>query len=149
MEMLERIQTNNMQLMRIEKHPFQIEEMFVVVDNLESGELRIYEHISGSLNVQHLLSGYREIENCVLVAKAIINDWWNDKEIFIHNVFCEYGCEFLIEPILCQIINFLEFYDLYSIIRISDVEYERLFPYAKEPLTGFKKENRVYIYNKD
>lgn len=149
LKMLEKMQTNSMQLIRIHKHPIQMtEENLVVVDDLENGELRIYEHTCGSLNVLQLLTGYGEIENCVLVAKTIINDWWNDKEIFIHKVFCEYGYEFLIEPIICQIINFLEFYDFYSVIRISDKEYERLFPYAKEPLAGFKKENRVYIYNK-
>lgn len=138
-------QQDSMQLMRFEHYPIKTEEKFIVVDNLENGELRIYEHINGSLNVQQLLSGYGKIDNCVLVAKIIINELWKEKGIFIHKIFCEHGYEeLLIGPMIIQVLRFCQFYDGYQAVGISDREYETWFPYAKEPLTWFMKENRVY-----
>ncbi|MEH2941311.1 hypothetical protein VSQ32_00165 [Lachnospiraceae bacterium KK002] len=148
--MLERIQLNNMQLMRIKSHPVKVktEEKFIIVDDLENGELRLYEQIGASLNALQLLTGYGEPDNAVLVAKIIINELWKEKGIFIHRIFCEYGYKYLAEPMVYQVLDFAEFYNDYQAVGISDREYETWFPYAKEVLGDFQKSNRIYVYDK-
>ena len=138
-----------MQLNRIFKHPLQINENFIINDNLESGTIRIYEPTGGSLNIQQLYTGYGNVKGAVLVAESIINDIFNGEEekgIFVHKIICEYGYEFLIQPIIEQILYFAGFYESHSLVRILDRDYEKLYPYAPKVFAGFQKMNRVYEY---
>jgi len=140
---------DSMQLERITQHPIQIKESFVVNDNLEAGTIRIYETTGGSLNIQQLYTGYGNVKGAVLVAESIINDIINGEEekgIFVHKIICEYGYEFLIQPIIEQILHFAGFYESHSLVRILDRDYEKLSPYAPEVFAGFQKMNRVYEY---
>lgn len=138
---------DSMQLMRIEEHPIEIDENLIVIDNLEAGTLRLYEHTNGSLNVQQLFIGYGNIKGAVLVGEIIINALWKEEGVFIHKIFCEYGYEKLVNPMINQILYFTNFYDCYNSVGISDKEYENSFPYAKETLSKFHKINRVYEYS--
>lgn len=143
-DMVNGLNADSMQLIRISEHPIQTEKDLIVVDNLESGELRIYDHSGGSLNIQQLFSGYGNVQNAVLVAKIIINDLWKDDGLFIHKIFCEYGYENLAEPMLNQVLHFAHFYDSYRAVGISDREYNNWHPHAGSVLADFQKINRVY-----
>jgi hypothetical protein len=149
LEVIGKFQTNNMQLMRIEEYPFQTEENFIVMDNLENGELSIYEHIKGPLNIQQLLTGFRTPDNVALVAKITINELWKENAIFIHKISCEHGFEYLAEPMLYQVLDYIEFYYEYQAVGISDREYHSWLPYAGKALDNFKRENRVYVFYKN
>lgn len=138
---------DSMQLMRIEEHPIEIDEKLIVIDNLEAGTLRLYEYTNGSLNIQQLFSGNGNIKGAVLVAEIIINALWKDEGIFIHKILCNYGYEKLVNPMINQILHFCDFYDCYNSVGISDREFEKWFPYAKETLSKFLKINRVYEYS--
>lgn len=138
---------DSMQLMRIEEHPIEIDENLIVIDNLEAGTLRFYEYTNGSLNIQQLFLDNRKIKGAVLVAEIIINSLWRDEGIFIHKISCEYGYGKLVNPMIDQILHFAVFYDCYNSVGISDREYEKCFPYAKETLSKFHKINRVYEYS--
>lgn len=149
LEVIGKFQTNSMQLMRIEQYPFQTEESFIVMDNLENGELSIYEHIKGPLNIQQLLTGFGTPDNVALVAKITINELWKEKGIFIHRIFCEYGYKYLAEPMVYQVLDFAEFYNDYQAVGISDREYHSWLPCAGKALDNFKRENRVYVFYKN
>lgn len=138
---------NNMQFMRIQEHPLQIDDNMIVIDNLEGGRLRLYEHTDGPLNIQPLIYGNEEsCKNAVMVAEIIINDAWQKDNVFVHKFFCEHGYESLIPPMIDQVLHFALFYGTYESVIISDMEFEKWFPYAKEALANFKKVNRVYEY---
>lgn len=144
-----RILVDSMQLKRIEEQPIQTKETLLVFDNLEAGILRIYEPTGGPVTIQQLYSRYSPIRNAVLIAEAIINSNWRDEGVYIHSVFCEYGHESPIQPMLEQIIHFANLYDCYQAIGMSELTYNKCLPYAKETLADFKKVNRSYEYQLD
>lgn len=138
---------NNMQFMRIKEHPLQIDDNLIVIDNLEGGRLRLYEHTDGPVNIQPLIYGNEEsCKNAVMVAEIIINNSWQKDNVFIHKISCEYGYEHLITPMIDQVLHFAFFYDGYESVMISDREFEKWMPYAKDVFTDFRKVNRVYEY---
>lgn len=67
--------------------------------------------------------------------------------IFIHKILCENGYEKLAESMIYQVLDFAEFHNQYQAVGISDREYERWLPYAKNALKNFYRENRTYIYH--
>lgn len=141
-----RIAIDSMQEMRIKEHPFQSDETLVVFDNLEVGSLKLYEPLNGSVMIQEILANQKIVGNAVLIAEAVINSSWKDNGVYIHKIFYEYGHENLVHPMLEQIIHFAGFYDCYQSVGISELEYEKCLPYAKDALANLKKENRVYEY---
>lgn len=133
------------QCQRLKNHPLGIEGDFIVIDNLEAGEIKIYEYTGGFLNILPLI--YRQsCPNAIPVAEAIINDQWKDNAVFIHRISCEYGYEDLVQPMIHQILHFADFYKDYQSVGMADRGYEHWFPYAKGALAGFHKVNRVYEY---
>lgn len=141
---------NTMQFMRIQEHPIQIKDDLIVVDNLEGGRLRLYEHTEGPVNIQQLICGNEsDCHNAVLIAEIIINTTWQEKDVFIHKVFYEYGHEQLITPMINQVMHFAYFYGGYESVMISDMEFEKCLPHAKKALADFNKVNRVYEYRLD
>lgn len=135
------------QCQRLKKHPLAIEGNFIGIDNLEAGEIKIYEYTGGFLNILPLI--YRQAQACpnaVPVAEAIINEQWKDNAVFIHRISCEYGYEDLVQPMVYQILHFAKVYEKYQSVGISDREYEHWVPYAKEALADFCRMNRVYEY---
>ena len=141
-----RILINNMQEMRIEKHPIQTDNTLLVFDNLEVGALKFYEPLDGPVMIQQILDNHKDVRNAALIAEAVINSTWREEGVYIHKIFCEYGYEYLIQPMLGQILDFANFYDCYQSVGISELEYDKCLPYAKEILAGFEKINRVYEY---
>lgn len=138
---------NNMQFMRIQEHPIQINDNLIVIDNLEGGRIRLYEQTGGPVNIQQLIYGSdSSCKNAVMVAEIIINDSWQGENVFIHKISCEYGYEQLITPMIDQVLHFAYFYGNYESVMISDMEFEKWMPYAKEALADFQKVNRVYEY---
>lgn len=137
---------DTMQYMRLQEHPLHVTEPLVIIDNLEAGTLRLYEHTDGPLYIQQLIYGNCNYKNVAMVAEVIINSNWKDEGVFIHRLSCEDGYEYLIQPMLYQIIHFTDFYDSYQSVAILDREYEHWYPYAKEALADFQKINRVYEY---
>lgn len=143
-----------LQLNRIAEHPIRINESFIINDNLESGTLRVYEPTGGSLNIQQLYTGYGHVSGAVLVLEVTINGVFKDETInngfkeeegvFIHKIFCEYGYESLIQPVIYQILHFAGFYMSHPLIRISDREYEKWVSYSQKAFAGFQRMNRVY-----
>lgn len=144
---VEGIQVQCMQALRVQEQPVPIDENLIIVDNLESGKLRLYEYLGGPLNIQQLIWG-NNFNNAVLVAEVIIDKQWQEKGIFIHNVFWEFGHVNLIQPMLEQVMCFFKFYECYELMGISERVYEKCLPYANEILAGFKKINRNYVYQK-
>lgn len=141
---------NTMQFMRIQEHPIQIDDNLMVIDNLEGGRLRLYEHTEGPVNIQQLICGNEECcKNAVMVAEIIINATCQKKDVFIHKVFSEYGYELLISPMIDQVFHFAFFYGGYKSVMISDREFEKCLPYAGDVLADFQKVNRVYEYRLD
>jgi len=139
---------NNMQFMRIQEHPIQTSENLIVIDNLEGGRIRLYEHTKGPLNIQQLVYGNEKgCQNAVLVAEIIINATWQIDNVFIHKIFCEHGYESLILPMIDQVLHFAYFYGGFESVVISDREYEKWFPYAKDVLVDFKKIHCAYEYS--
>ncbi len=136
-----------MQSMRISEYPIKIEENLIVYDNLEAGTLRIYEQMDGPVNVQQLFTRYNSVKNALLIAELVINSNWKSEGVFIHRIFCENGYEYLVNPMVEHILHFADFYDCYNTIGISDNEYEKWFPIAKETLSKFQKNNRTYEYS--
>lgn len=139
---------NTMQFMRIQEHPIQINDSLIVIDNLEGGRIRIYEQTGGAVNIQQLIYGNEEsCKNAVMVAEIIINDSWQGENVFIHKISCDYGYEHLITPMIDQVLHFAYFYGGYESVMISDTEFEKWMPYAKDVFTDFRKVNRVYEYS--
>lgn len=132
------------QAQRIKEHPFETEESLIVSDNLEAGKLRIFEYISGSLNIQQLLWS-NDYENAVCVAEMIINEDWKENGVFIHKIICNYGYKYLMVPMLNQVLHFSEYYCIRKPIKISKVEYEKCLPYAQKILSDFQCGNNNYI----
>ncbi len=138
---------DTMQYMRIQEHPIQIEEPLIVIDNLEAGTLKLYEHTGEkALQIQQLIYRNCNDKNVTLVAEAVINSHWKDEGVFIHKISCEDGYEYLAEPMIYQILHFADFYEIYQSVGILDREYEHWYSHAKGALTDFKKVNRVYEY---
>lgn len=141
---------NNMQFMRIQEHPIQIKDSLIVIDNLEGGRIRLYEQTGGPVNIQQLICGNEErCKNAMLVAEIIINDSWQGENVFIHKISCEYGYEQLITPMIDQVLHFAYFYGGYESVMISDTEFEKWMPHAKDVLIDFQRVNRVYEYRLD
>lgn len=136
-----------MQSIRIAEYPINIKENLIVFDNLEAGTLRIYEPMDGPVIVQQLFTRYNSIKNAVLIAEIVINSNWKSEGVFIHKISCEHGYENLVNPMIEHILHFADFYDFYNAIGISDREYEKWVPYAKETLSNFQKINRTYEYS--
>ena len=132
------------QSQRIAEHPFETDENLIVIDNLEEGKLRLFEYISGPLNIQQLLWN-DEYKNAVLIAEAIINRDWKEKGVFIHKVSFNYGYDYLITPMIHQILHFSEFYYIRKPVKISKVEYEKCFLLAKEAFSDFQCGNNHYV----
>lgn len=137
---------DTMQYMRIKEHPLIVNGDIIIIDNLESGTLRLYDYFGESLHIQQLIYGNCDHANVALVAEAIINSHWKEEGVFIHKIFCEDGYKYLVQPMIYQILHFANFYEIYQSIGMLDREYELWFPYAKEALADFQKMNRVYEY---
>ena len=135
---------DTMQYMRIQDHPLQVTDSLIIIDNLEAGTLRLYEHTEGPLYIQQLIYGNCTYKNVALVAEVIINSNWKDEGVFIHRISCEDGYEYLIEPMIYQVLRFADFYDNYQSVAILEREYDQWYPHAKEALADFQKVNRVY-----
>lgn len=145
-----RMPINSMQQMRYKEHPIQIKEPVLVLDELESGTLWIYEQLDGPVNILQAISHYNNVANAVLVAEAVINSGWREESVFIHKIFCEHGHEeSVIQPIIDQILHFADFYDCYQSVGISELEYNKCLPFAKDSLADFEKISRVYEYQLD
>lgn len=143
---------DSMQLMRISEHPISINDNFenlIIYDDLEHGRLSIYEQIGGPVTVQQLESQFTTINNAVLLAEVIINPIWKESELFIWKVSCEYGHENLIEPMVNQVLHFASYYSKYDTVAITDREFEKWLPYAKDTFANFQKINRTYEYYLD
>lgn len=136
-----------MQSIRISEYPIKIEENLIVYDNLEAGTLRIYEPLDGPVIVQQLFTRYNSIRNAVLVAEIVINSNWKSEGVFIHRIFCEHGYEYLVNPMVEHILHFADFYDYFNAIGISDTEFKKWLPFAKDTLSKFQKINRTYEYS--
>ena len=133
-----------MQQMRLAEHTIDINDNLIIYGNLENGTLRIYEQIGGPVSVQQLITRYMTIKNAVLLAEVVINSNWKDEGVFIHKILCEYGHENLVEPMINQVLHFANYYSQYDSVAITDREYEKWFPHAKDALKDFQKINRVY-----
>ena len=138
-----------MQLMRISKHPIDIGDNLIIYDDLENRALRIYEQIGGPVTIQQLATQYTIVNNVVPLVEVVINSIWKEDEVFIHKISFNYGYENLVEPVINQVLHFADFYSQYESVAISDREYERLIPYAKDALANFQKMNRTYVYYLD
>lgn len=138
---------DSMQLLRITEHPIHIKENLIVFDNLEAGTLRIYEQLDGPVNVQQLFTRYHSVKNAVLVSEVVINSLWKDEGVFMHKIFCEQGREYLLNPMIDQVLHFANFYDCFNSVGISDNEYMKWLDYAKETLSSFQKINRIYEHS--
>ena len=139
------IPINIMQQKRFKEHPIETEEVLLVFDNLEAGTLRLYEPLDGPVNILQIPTYCTQIKNAVLMAEAVINSNWREEGVYIHKVSCEYGHESLIQPMIDQILHFAGYYNCYQSVGISELEYNKCLPYAKESLAGFEKINRVYV----
>ena len=135
-----------MQLMRISKHPIDIGDNLIIYDDLEHGTLRIYEQIGGPVTIQPLAAQFTTVNNVVPLVEVVINSIWKEEEVFIHKISFNYGYENLVEPVINQVLHFAGFYSQYEAVAISDKEYERLIPYAKDALANFQKINRTYVF---
>lgn len=143
---------DSMHLMRISKHPIAISDNLdnlIIYDDLEHGALRIYEQIGGPVTVQQFAEQFTTIKNAAPIVEVVINSIWKEEEIFIHEISFNYGYENLVEPVINQILHFADFYSQYESVAISDREYERLIPYAKDVLAKFQKINRTYVFYLD
>ena len=89
------------------------------------------------------------IKNAVLLAEVVINSNWKDEGVFIWKVSCEYGHENLVEPMINQVLHFAGYYSQFESVAITNREFEKWFPYAKNTFVNFKKINRVYEYYLD
>ena len=98
----------------------------------------------GAVTIQQILAYRNNIKNAVQIAEAVINSSWRDEGVYIHKIFCEYGHESLIQPMIDQILHFAGYYNCYHSVGISELEYNKCLPYAKESLANFEKINRVY-----
>ena len=146
------MEDNSMQLMRISKHPIDISDNLdnlIIYDDLEHGALRIYEQIEGPVTVQQLAAQFVTIRNAAPLVEVVVTSIWKEEEVFIHEISFNYGYENLVEPVINQILHFAGFYSQYESVAISDREYERLIPYAKDVLAKFKKINRTYVFYLD
>ncbi len=146
LEKIKNLKSKNMHCEMIAKQLIQIKEKIIVVNALENGEIRVYELIGGSLNIQQLTTGFDVPDNVSLVSKIIVNELWKEKGLFIHKILCKNGYENLAETMIYQVLDFAEFHNQYQTVGISDREYERWFPYAKNALKNFNRENRTYVY---
>lgn len=138
---------DSMQLMRISKHPIDINDSFenlIVYDDLEHGRLSIYEQIGGPVTVQQFESQFTVINNAALLAEVVINSNWKEDSVFIHQISCNYWYENLVEPMINQVLHFAGYYSQFESVAITDREFEKWFPYAKDVLSNFQKVNQVY-----
>ena len=143
---------DSMHLMRISEHPIAISDNLdnlIIYDDLEHGALRIYEQIGGPVTVQQFAEKFATIKNVILIVEVVVNSIWKEEEVFIHEISFNYGYENLVEPVINQILHFAGFYSQYESVAISDREYERLIPYAKDVLAKFQKINRTYAFYLD
>lgn len=146
MDMRNGLSFNNMQYMRLQEHPIQIKDNLIVSDNLEEGELLLYEQTGGPLNIQQLIYGHEEgCKNAVMIAGITINDTWQE-DVFIQKIFCEYGYEHLAVPMIYQVVNFAKFYESCKSVTISENERETWFLYAGGILSDFHKKDNEYVY---
>lgn len=135
-----------MQLMRLQKYPIKLNgnDNLLVFDDLESGTLRIYES-EGPVCIQQLFTRYMTITNAVLIAEIVINEnWKGEEDVFIHKINCESGYEELVSFLVERVMNFGYFYNQFESVGISELQYEKWLPYAKDILKDFQKINRVY-----
>ncbi len=89
LEKIKNLKSKNMHCERIAKQLIQIKEKIIVVNALENGEIRVYELIGGSLNIQQLTTGFDVPDNVSLVSKIIVNELWKEKGLFIHKILCK------------------------------------------------------------
>lgn len=142
---------NPMQLKRIQDHPFRIfptdtAGSFIANDDLESGNIRVYEKLEGISTIQQLIANIDKPANAVLVAEAAIGALWQQEVVFIHKINCEHGYENLVRPIIGHIVHFASFYKCYHSVRISAHEREKWFIYAGGILADFHEKGNAYIY---
>lgn len=140
---------DSMHLMRISKHSIDMVDNLIIYDDLEHGTLRIYEQIGGPVTVQQFAEQFAIIKNAVPLVEVVVNSIWKKEEVFIHTISFNYGYENLVEPVINQILHFAGFYSQYDSVAISDREYERLIPYAKDALKDFQRINRTYVFHLD
>jgi hypothetical protein len=141
--------TDSMQTMRIVKHPFRADGNLIVVDDLEYGNLKIYEQTGEiALQIQQLFSEIDFWPGAALIAKMAISCPNRKDRINIDYIFCEYGHEELASAIIYQVIAFAEFYDGIRAVTISESEREKWFFYAGGILADFSKnQDGCYEYH--
>lgn len=141
--MLSGTKIDPMQLLRLKQHPIQIEEDLVVIDNLEEGILKIFEYVGG-VSIQQLFAGENDYQNPSLLAEITLNDNSQTGNITIEKIFCCYGFERLVYPMIQQIISFAKFYECIHSVRISKHERENWFIYAGSVLMDFYEKSDGY-----
>lgn len=141
-----------MQTMRIAKHPFlsdasQDYTNLIVVDELESGILKIYEHTGeAALQIQQLFTELDCWPGAAMVAKTVIRQPERKDSVIIESIFCEYGYKELAASMIYQVLNFAEFYDCIRAVTISGSEREKWFLYAGGILADFMDRDDCYEY---
>lgn len=139
---------DSMQLMRMIEHPIKIHDDLIVVDELESGFLKLYEYEGGALDIHQLCIDSDTWENAALVAKITVDGSDRDNCISIRNIYCGLNYEHLAVPMIYHVISFGKFYDSYKSVRISEDEREKWFLYAGGVLQDFlRKSEGVYEYH--
>lgn len=137
-----------MQLMRIIEHPIKINDDLIVVDELETGSLKLYECAGGPLDIHHLFTDIDAWKNAALVAKITIDQLDRDSHLSIRNIFCERGYEHLAAPLIYHVISFGKFYDSFQSVRIAEDKREQWFLHAGGVLQDFhRKDDGYYEYH--
>lgn len=133
-----------MQLMRIAKHPIRIQDDLIVVNDLEHGNLKLYECDGGPMDIHLLFSDVDEWKNAALVAKITIDISEQNDYVVIRSIFCEKGFEHLAAAMIDQVISYAKFYASFKSVRISENKKERWFFYAASVLKDFIKKDEGY-----
>lgn len=141
--------TDSMQAVRIAKKPLLADGNLIVLDDLEHGNLKIYEQTGEiALQVQQLFTGINFWPGAALIAKTVISQMERKDRINIDNIFCEYGHEELAAPMIYQVVSFAEFYDNIRTVTISENEREKWFLYAGGVLADFNRnQDGCYEYH--
>lgn len=121
----------------------------IIYDNLENGVFKIYEKTKHPFNDVAMLTIRDPYPDGVIVAEAYIHpDWrgyYQGEGVFIQKILWKDGYENLIEPMIQQILHYARYHNMFWVIGISEKQYEKCLPYAKEELACFLKKGNIYI----